>query len=99
MPKKRDLKSDPATKADLKALAKAFDYKLNSKLRKNTNTVIEELSRDIRTGNEKILGEIRSLREDLKPRVTILENKQNALNLQVDDHEERIKKLEVSAAA
>ncbi|GEM_PF-4609637 len=97
MPKKQDSKSDLATKADLKALSKTFDKKLQDKFQENTNMIIEELSRDIRNGNEKILNEVRALREDIKPRVTILENKQDVTNLRIDNHEERIKKLEVVA--
>ncbi|MBI4669976.1 MAG: hypothetical protein HY747_12505 [Elusimicrobia bacterium] len=108
--RKKDFDSEPAAKAGLKALAtradmevlrvenkaglKALSKRFDKKLQDNTNLLIEEISKDIRHGDERIVQEIKALRDDSKPRVLTIENKQDNHEQRLDNHEARLKKLE-----
>ncbi|MBI4064246.1 MAG: hypothetical protein HY401_08105 [Elusimicrobia bacterium] len=74
-----------AGKASIEGLVTKAD--LRKALAENTNIVITELSRDMKNAAGSLTNEIKALREDIKPRLHILESNQ-------DNHEARIKKLE-----
>ncbi|MBI4669254.1 MAG: hypothetical protein HY747_08715 [Elusimicrobia bacterium] len=94
MHKKKSLDAKAATKGDLKTLSARFD----GKLRKNTNLIIEELSKDIRNaakeGQEETIKVMKAEFANLRPRLTTTEDEQDILKSRLDNHEERLKKLE-----